>query len=235
MDFPDTPEEIYERSRYENYPNKVYESGFENVLTEYLQSGNILDFGCGQSPYIINMIEGDYRFWAVDKNLTALGYLRKRIHDIDPEYFRKVNEVESLQSRALDGVLFDGIILSNILHFFPEGEYQQIVADIARVAKKGCIWYVQVHSDSHPLAHKEDTGFEKFFTKNDLSKLFPSEKYRVVYYAEEYKTSTLKQCAFNKEYAETYFKDCIDKDNRVSKYLKKTNSSSGIKIIIQTL
>jgi len=69
--------------RHAWYSNKRLLGGFYNPLKAHIvhQSGKLIDIGCGQSTYILDMHESEFGLIAVDAEPLQLEYLRKRIAD----------------------------------------------------------------------------------------------------------------------------------------------------------
>jgi SAM-dependent methyltransferase len=76
------------RFLFDKIPNEKYLENFQNLLQLYMptQSGIILDVGCGQSEYILDLIHQPHKFFAIDIDNDQLAYLMLLFLTLLPKY-----------------------------------------------------------------------------------------------------------------------------------------------------
>lgn len=93
-----------------------------NPIREFekeLIDGAILDIGCGQSPFILDILKLDKKIFALDNELFQLKHLENRIRNFDSESLKKCTFLQSnFPADNLPDTNYSLIILSNILHFY---------------------------------------------------------------------------------------------------------------------
>ncbi len=173
--------------RYQWYPNDRILKGFENLLTAYLQNdrGRILDIGCGQSDYILDMLDSKFELFAQDEESFQIDYLQRRIRNKGFP-IERVNYCTSRFPQTEFIGKFEGVVVSNILHFYSLEEIQtSILPPLVNLLKPGSILCVTVHSTKHVSAKlpiTDESYFKHFFSRADLNQLFPIERYQTLYY-----------------------------------------------------
>lgn len=223
---------------YKKYPNDIIIKTYKNLLLEYLpcHSGNILDIGCGQGPHIISMIEGDFIFWAIDKDAIAINFLKKRICDINSEYLQKVRiTVADLDEIIFDDTLFDGIIMHHFLHFLEPDEYANAIEFFKKKSKPGTIWYIKAHSKKHSDFNKKGEYFQSFFDKEDFQLLFPEDSFTWLYYSETFTSRTEDGLRFQTELAQHHYKGQANCEQLVQQHLDMDKGSEDIEIVVRQL
>ncbi len=173
---------IYHKTYFDFYPKIGFLDGFENLLEKYLpeKKGKILDVGCGQSRYILSMIDGDYEFLAIDDSEAAFEFLSLRISG---EVCR--NKIDCISHPfhpdMIKNEVFNGVVLSNILHFYNYQDATEVVDAIKKSLIKDSVVYVCVHSDEHPGNKLKRTQFKHFFSKKEIKDLFPESEFEYMY------------------------------------------------------
>lgn len=191
------------KMRYEWYPNELYLKGFENLLTAYLPNdqGRILDIGCDQSEYILDMLDSKFELFAQDEEEFQINYLKQRINDKGFPIERVKYSTCRFPETDFKGK-FEGVVVSNILHFYSLEEIQtSILPILVKLMKSGSILCITVHSTNHlssNLPITEDSYFKHFFNKADLKLLFPIEVYQTLYYQTKSYQTTVREIEFYK-------------------------------------
>ncbi len=196
------------KMRYEWYPNERYLKGFDNLLSAYLpkKQGRILDIGCGQSEFILDMLDSKFELYAQDEEVFQLDYLKQRIRDQDYPVER-VNYCASRFPNTEFTGKFEGIVISNILHFYLFKEIRtSFIEPLVELMAPGSILVVTVHSTKHPskkLPITKESHFQHFFTRADLNLLFPKERFHSLCY--------LTKSSYPRVYDREFYKAWIQK------------------------
>jgi cyclopropane fatty-acyl-phospholipid synthase-like methyltransferase len=179
---------LYWKLFYEKFPNDLYLKNFTNLLKSYLpeNSGAILDIGCGQSEYILDLIKDNYAFVAVDNEPSQLEYLHKRITNLGTEFLSKVTFIsEPFPTGKIVNHRFDGIIISNFLHFFTIEQCHVLVTDIYALCKAGTVIVITVHNKNHSSNREGNperySQFKHYFSEEDIIDLFGEGEYEYLY------------------------------------------------------
>ncbi len=200
------------KMRYEWYPNERYLKGFENLLSAYLpvKQGRILDIGCGQSEYILDMLDSKFDLFAQDEEVFQLDYLKQRIHD-QGHSKERVNYCNLRFPNTEFSGKFDGIVISNILHFYDLAEIKaKILPPLFDLLKASSILIVTVHSTKHPSSKHlitEASYFKHFFTEADLEMLFPAVQFQTLCYQTKSWHTTVYDEEFLKTWLQQYHHD----------------------------
>jgi SAM-dependent methyltransferase len=197
---------FHKQKYFEAFSNEKILKNFRNMLELYMpvQSGSILDIGCGQSEYILDSLKKNFEFVAVDQDVDELTRLRKRIQMISEDHLSKIRFVHStFESLILEDQLFDGIVLSNILHFFPLEQTFLLINGLRKHIKTGTVIVVVVHNGEHPCSRGEDpfSFFKHYFSHGDLESLFSKKDFDYLY-------SSTTSARPNPEYVE-FTNDCL--------------------------
>lgn len=194
------------KMRYEWYPNARYLKGFDNLLSAYLprEHGRILDIGCGQSPFILDMLDSDFELNAQDAEAFQIDYLKQRITDKGYPIERVNYSITRFPSTEFHGK-FHGVILSNVLHFYTLDQSQaEIISPLIKLLEPGALLCITVHSKKH-LSNKlpitKESQFQHFFNRTDLNLLFPKEQFRSLCY--------LTQSSYPRIYDRDFYKAWI--------------------------
>ena len=165
---------------FEYFPTKRMLNGFGNPFRQRLTkpNANILDVGCGQSPFILDLIEEDFTFTAFDSDESQLKYLENRISEINPSYSQKVNFQKGIfPSQEIHYEEYDAIIFNNLFHFLEFDKLIDIFSEINNKIKSGAYIFITVHSDKNVEMKKSNDYFKHLFSVEDIECLFPKEKY----------------------------------------------------------
>jgi 2-polyprenyl-3-methyl-5-hydroxy-6-metoxy-1,4-benzoquinol methylase len=188
---------------YQWYSNEKIKIGFKNLLDKYLflQSGKIIDIGCGQSPYLINMLNSNFELYALDIEPLQIEYLKKRVADSSFPIDRINYSIKKFPSKDFENFHFAGIVLSNILQFYTFLEAIEFTDVIKKSIVKDGIIVITVHSWKH-FGNKESKKdyFKHFYAKSDLYKLFPKKEYDYMYVNELESYPDKEQIAFINEW-----------------------------------
>lgn len=179
---------LYWKLYYEWFPNDKIKIGFKNLLDKYLyiEEGKIIDIGCGQSPYLIDMLNSNFKLYAVDIEPLQIEYLQKRVSDSNFPIERINYSTNIFPSKEFEDFKFTGIILSNILQFYTLPDAKIFTDRLKNSIVNGGIIVITAHSWKHPgnkVEKKEH--FKHFYSKSDLYKLFPKKEYEYLYVTEQ--------------------------------------------------
>lgn len=200
-------QDVYLKLYQKWFPTKRLLEGFDDMLDYYLpnEEGLILDIGCGISPYILNQISKNRKFFALDQDQSQLNHLKKRIESIDTTYLDKVEFInDNFPSVKLNGYKFDGIIISNILHFLEFNDCECFINSLSSYTRKGTIILIVVHSWKHRYnnpnnVHRYDQ-INHYFRKEDFRKLFKKKDYNQLFFQERIGFVNSYQILFMKEF-----------------------------------
>lgn len=168
------------------YSNEKILADFTNTLKDYLtvDTGNIIDIACGQSPYLIDLLDSKFNLYAIDTEPLQLDYLKKRISAAGHKIERVNFSEKEFPSNDFTSLKFEGIILSNFLHFFTFPEAIDYIIGLEKFMNSGTLIGITVHSSKHKKnkeTKKPDDHFKHFFTQEDLYILFPISNYEHLY------------------------------------------------------
>ena len=177
--------------------------GFENQLLDYLEvdKGKILDIGCGQSPHLLSMVGTRFDLYAVDEDLNQLRYLRQRVKDEAGDENRLYYFSEKFPSDTFTGLKFNGIIASNILHFYSFTGAASFVERLENYLADDGLILIKVHNKDHG-ANKAGsrTHFKHFFSREDLVNLFPPSRYELLFFSHKNYVKTTSYKNFLREW-----------------------------------
>lgn len=200
------------KMRYEWFPNEKFLKGFDNLLTAYLpkDEGRILDIGCGQSEFIIDMLGSNFKLHAQDEEIIQIDYLKQRIRDQGYPIERVHYCLDRFPNTEFTGK-FEGVIISNLLHFYSLKEIQtSLLPPLFKLLKLGSILIVTVHSTKH-LSSKEpineESYFKHFFSRADLNMLFPSEQFVTLSYDTKSYSTRVYEKEFYKAWLQQFYHD----------------------------
>jgi SAM-dependent methyltransferase len=229
---------------YDLFPNKML-LGFDNLLKDYLPSktGKIIDIGCGQSPYIIDLLGTDYDLFAVDTDIDELNYLKKRIEDEGFSSERVHFSQNEFPSADFGQILFSGVIISNLLHFFPLKKAIKWISELKKYTIPGSVYLITVHSYRHRNNYKENINrfahFKHYYRKTDFEKLFPSSEFEYLYVAEkEAKYNTICSSFIKEWIKQLYIKQRGINDSKLIEkaqyeYLNKNGFANNFTVVVK--
>lgn len=200
--------DFYWKFWYEQMTNKKLMTNFENYITSYLEvtEGKIIDIGCGQSTYILDLLNSNYELHAVDSNPLQLSLLKKRIkstgHKIDRVNFHETSfDFDKFKNKK-----FAGVIIQNLLHLYSYKWAQEFVSKIKKLITKGSIVIVQVHGDLHHYNTKKRNAnqFKYFYKEEDLEELFPETDFELLHYSSTKFIENIATKSFNDEYVKQF-------------------------------
>jgi 2-polyprenyl-3-methyl-5-hydroxy-6-metoxy-1,4-benzoquinol methylase len=227
---------LHWKMRYEWYPNDKYLKSFDDLVSAYLlqKSGRILDIGCGQSPFILDMLESKFELYAQDEECLQISYLQQRIRDQGYPLERVNYSTSRFPNTEFTGK-FEGVVISNILHFYSLEEIQtSLLPTLFALLKPGSILIVTVHSTKHPsskLSITKESYFQHFFNHTDLNLLFPKDRFYTLYYLTKSVHSRIYENEFLKAWIKQFHHDNDVFDQRTIQkaqkdYLKESRQDS---------
>lgn len=150
----------------------------ENIIDEYLTktNRNIIDIGCGQSSYILDFHnKKKHNLFACDNDEYQINALKRRIKEINSD-----NKIEystnSFPNDDFKGIIFDTVILNNILHFFDIGQIHFFIKSVEKQIQKNSLILINVHSKTHKN-FGDYSYFKYYFDKKKLETLFGYNNY----------------------------------------------------------
>ncbi len=196
--------ELYEKW----FSNEALLNGFYNPLKFFITGtfGNIIDIGCGPSPHILDMLDSKYNLYALDKDQLQLDALKRRIVGHGYPETRVKFQLGEFDTNKYHSIEFDGIVLSNLLHFMSLFESSKLINQLELHIRSGTLILVVVHSDRHPKnAYKNgsDDYFKHFYSATDLEALFPDELYDYLYISQTVSFPDNRQVGFLKDWIKT--------------------------------
>lgn len=183
-----------------------------NPIREFekeLIDGAILDIGCGQSPFILDILKLDKKIFALDNELFQLKHLENRIRNFDSESLKKCTFLQSnFPADNLPDTNYSLIILSNILHFYNIQECIEIGNLIKTISIKGTIIYIKVHSYKHHANDPENPDnneyFKHFFNRMDLDSVFNKNDFETIYFADVESVNSQNQIEFLEKWLDRF-------------------------------
>ena len=146
-----TQMKLYWKLYFEWFPNDKLLSDFYNPIKSYSDrhSGKIIDIGCGQSLYLLDLLKSDYELFAVDIEKSQLAFLEERVKQFGYQKDRITYLSKQFPSTDFEDVVFSAIIVSNLLHFFSESEARNFVDNLAKYCKSDTLILITVHASNH--------------------------------------------------------------------------------------
>lgn len=171
---------IYWKLYYDFYSNEMLMHQKYNPLREYedeFVDGPILELGCGQSSFLVEMSKIGKEIFAVDNEETQLGFLNNRITKYGAAGATKIHFLNlNIPKDKIPDKKFSIVIMSDFLHFFSLKNAAAIAEEIRERTITGSLVYVRVHSKKHSYNDPSDPEindyFKHFFTVDDLNSLF---------------------------------------------------------------
>jgi SAM-dependent methyltransferase len=168
----------------EFYTNEMMIHKKNNPLREYedeFVDGPVLEIGCGQSSFLVELSKSGKEIFAVDNDSSQLDFLDKRISAYGATNPDKIHLLNlTIPTDKLPEKKFSVVIMSDIIHFFTLKDSQKLVDELIPRTTKGSLIYVRVHSKKHSYNDPSDPEihdyFKHFFSPKDLENLF-DEKY----------------------------------------------------------
>ena len=172
---------------YKRFPTNKIKADLKNLLTKYLEleKGKVIDIGCGQSPYLLDLLESSYELYAVDIEPVQIEYLKKRVEDLDFQINRINYSTDKFPNNDFGNLEFSGIILSNVLQFYTFKEAEIFSKSIIKSLSKNGVVVITAHSWKHHGNKKEKDYFKHFYSKSDFYKLFPKKQFKYLYVEEK--------------------------------------------------
>lgn len=203
---------LHWKLHFEKFPNEKLLKGFENPIKSYLSatSGNILDVGCGQSIYLLDLLDSEFKLFGVDIEKTQLEYLKARVKQAGFDENRITYSSEYFPFSNFKNHTFKAIILSDILHFFTKKEANEFVTKIKNYCEVGGLIIGKVHSTNHFVSGEKITAksyFKSFYSKDDVIALFPEPEYKLLSFVQEDSEFTLEIIEFVKYWIHESLKD----------------------------
>lgn len=157
------------------------------MLTKYLEleNGKIIDIGCGQSPYLLDLLKSKYELYAVDIEPIQIEYLKKRVEDSNFQINRINYSTDKFPNNEFGNLEYSGIILSNILQFYTFKEAEILSKSVIKSLSKNGVIVITAHSRKHKGNKKEKDYFKHFYSKSDFYKLFPKKQFQYLYVEEK--------------------------------------------------
>jgi hypothetical protein len=241
----DSSMKLYWTLVFEKQSTKVILRHLNNPIREYEEDmidGTVIDIGCGQSPFLLDLLSSDRKFIAIDNEQIQLDYLRKRVEN---EKFSTINNWKFLNldfpKNDLPTEQYSLIILSDLLHFFTLNECIDIGQIIAGKCIKGTLVYIAVHSDkfyaNDPNNPDNNEYFKHYFTISDLETAFPLSLFDHIYSAEIEKSDS----KFERDLVEVWINKSLKTEGitnpkqiaKIKKEYFKDKKQSSIVIILR--
>ncbi|RKS21768.1 SAM-dependent methyltransferase [Flavobacterium endophyticum] len=203
---------LYWKLYSEWFPNERILSKFNNPIRDYSikNSGKVIDIGCGQSTYLLDLLDSNYELFAVDTNEMQLQLLKDRVIKSGNKAERINYSSTEFPSDNFKGNYFTAIIISNLLHFFKKNDAYNFVSQLNQYSESGTLILVTVHSSSHLSNKKEITDksyFKSFYSKSDLYEMFPSSDFEYIGYIEKEKLPNNYKIKFIKHWINEVYKE----------------------------
>ncbi|WP_433780456.1 class I SAM-dependent methyltransferase [Flavobacterium anhuiense] len=165
---------------YERFSNDRMIRSKHNPLREYedeFVDGPVLELGCGQSCFLVELSKSGKEIYAVDNESSQLNFLHKRITEYGPADQDKIHLLNLTVLRdQLPERVFSIVIMSDIMHFFGLEDAKTLMEQIISRTAQGSLVYLRVHSKKHSYNDSLDPSihdyFKHFFSVEDLDKLF---------------------------------------------------------------
>jgi len=165
-------------SKYYSNEKMIHQS--HNPLREYedeFVDGPILELGCGQSSFLVELSKSGREIFAVDNENLQLQALNKRIAEYSSPDLGKIHLLNlTIPKNNLPEKKFAVVIMSDFLHFFTMNDSKALISEIAERTSKGSLIYIRVHSKKHsynnPSYPDISDYFKHFFSQEDLDVLF---------------------------------------------------------------
>lgn len=124
------------------------------------QEMNILDAGCGEGRNSIYFLNGGYRIFGIDSDLSAIQMARVYAKTIDKSYDTLRFQKASVQDIPFHNAAFDAVISSAVLHFAKSTEdFEKMWAEMLRVLKPGGTFFLRTCTDrDNILANSPSLG-----------------------------------------------------------------------------
>ncbi|WP_185965951.1 class I SAM-dependent methyltransferase [Flavobacterium sp. ZT3R18] len=194
------------------FPNEKILDEFYNPIKSYSRerSKKVIDIGCGQSQYLIDLLESDFELFAVDTEKSQLNFLEERVKQFGYQKDRITYSSKEFPSEDFEGLFFSAIIVSNLLHFFTKPEAYIFVEGLSKYCDSDSLILITVHSSDH-LSNKEkitsSSYFKSFYSKKDLYEMFPNTEYEYVSYVEKEKEPSNYKKQFLMHWINEYYKE----------------------------
>ena len=150
--------------------------------------GPLLDIGCGQNAYLIDLLKSKRTIYGIDNDsyqLEQLQFHANRYTNNNCENL--ITQNLTLLENPLPSEVFSVVLLSNILHFFTLEDCRKIIAEIVQRTTEGSLVYLKVHSDQHytntPGEEDNNSYFKHYFTQDDVDGLFDKSLFTRIYAA----------------------------------------------------
>lgn len=152
------PEDFYQKKYRLNAPySEVVE------LMKYIQSGKVLDLGCGRGRNALFLAQQGFNVAAVDQNPNAIAALQEMIAN---------EEISTIQAALADvcdmawKVQYDAIISTVVLMFLERDNIPQVIKNMQENTKPGGYNLIvsAMDTEDYPLTHpclRFDFGFKK--------------------------------------------------------------------------
>jgi len=209
-----------------------------NLLKDYLYElidGPIADIGCGQSKFLLQLLDSDRDLYAIDEDQIQLDYLERRVFEKDKSKLKNWHFIKlDLRKGKIPENKYALIICSNILHFFNIKDNIRIKDSLVEYSSPGTLIYVKVHSERHPsnksVDLNKDAYFKHFFTINDLNNIFSEPDFERIYVSETQSYNTKEEVDFLNNWLDKWFEINNVTDINVIKkekenYLKDDNQA----------
>ncbi len=105
---------------------------------------------------------------------------------------------------GFENVIFDGVVVSNVLHLLSSEEEAELVENVKKYIRKYSVIVVTVHSDRH-RSNRQDNPFrfeyfKRYYNMSDLYKLFQQEEFDYLFVSETHQEPTPYDIQFIKEW-----------------------------------
>ncbi|AIZ65398.1 hypothetical protein PK28_17145 (plasmid) [Hymenobacter sp. DG25B] len=171
---------LEERIRDCSIPLRDYED-------EFIE-GPLLDIGCGQNPYLIDLLKSKRTIYGIDNDSYQLEQLQVHANRYTNNNCENlITQNLTLLENPLPSEVFSVVLLSNILHFFTLEDCRKIIAEIVQRTTEGSLVYLKVHSSQHytnaPDEEDNNTYFKHYFTQDEVDGLFDKRLFTRIYAA----------------------------------------------------
>jgi cyclopropane fatty-acyl-phospholipid synthase-like methyltransferase len=228
---------------------KLYLEWFSNdkILSDFLNpihnyglhvSGKIIDIGCGQSEYLLDLLDTDFELFAVDTEESQLEFLKQRVISAGYSEKRLIYSSKEFPSDDFKDFSFSCIIVSNLLHFFSKEQAFKFIAGLSNYSSSGCLIIITVHSQDH-LSNKKETNsesyFKSFYSKKDLHEMFPISQFEYLSFIEKEKEPSNYQIKFLKHWINENYKDkcTLDQIKKIQNNYQQTCCTNSIDFVIR--